>query len=685
VLPPRLVPLLALAAIWWPGRLAGIFDGAPLATALDAVVLGLLFPVLLWLTPGVWRDRRAQVLVIALLAWKAFSLTLVQDGFCVRVLPTRPGKDGRVTAVKNWDVRTDWRSANPVCSAIATQPFLEDREFPLWLLYNFPVAGHDPPRGGEPRSAEGRLIMTGMVGVDAPGVLRVRTSPTVAARLTVDGLPAGPDGISVAAGAHDVVIDATVRDFNWVLAPLWNDDNLFSAATVTVEPRSALDRVVRPWARWISPALVIGLLILISMHVHAAVREGQMFAWIAISAAAGALTAAFIPQRRWHYATLLLLASCALRVPPGLKNIRGAVLLLAPAWLALNIVHIYYDKGFGRMDLLMVGNDWWNFQLYAYQIYMEGRWLEGGEPVFWFQPFYRWIAGALHMVFGHSPIGENYWDAIAVVILALFSFETTRIIGGFRWGCAAGVLALTTFLSGPGYVFVGRGLAEISSAAFIYLAALTVIRAREQLNVRLLVIAGCFAVIGTWTRLNNLPMALAVAVFAWPLTEPASTLWKPGRWWSHAWTPPLIVVPVVVVVGMGLFALRTWYYTGIFSLLHGTQATSLAVWRPGMTAVEVARAMIDSVMMIATTVDPPRYHNGALPIMVGAALSVAALSGVRTFGRLPLPLVAFTLAAFSSALVARGSAYSGRFSIHVVAVTVAVVMSAIVARRTAHT
>lgn len=674
-----MLPILALAALWWPGRLAGVFDGAPLDTALDAVFLGLLAPILLWLLPAARRDRRVQLVAIALLAWKALSSTMAQDGLCVRVLPTRAGADGAVSALKNWDVRTDWRSAEPVCSAIADRPFLEDRQFPLWLLYNFPVAGHETPRGGEPRSAEARLIMSGMVVADTAGVLRVRTSPTLTVRVTVDGNPVGIDGVSLAAGPHDVVIDATVREFNWILAPLWNGEDLFRASTVTVSPLSSVDLIVRPWARGISPGLVSALLLLLATHLYAAMGDRQVLGWIAASAAAGALTAAFVPQRRWHYVALLLLVACALRVPAGLRNVRGAFLLLAPAWLALNVVHVYYDKGFGRMDLLMPGNDWWNFQMYAYRIYMQGYWLEGGEPLFWFQPFYRWIAGALHLLFGQSPVGENYWDAVAVVVFTLFCFEAVRLVHGFRWGCAAGAVALVTFLSGPGYVFVGRGLSEISSAAFIYLAALLVIRARDETSVPLALAAGGLAVVGVWTRLNNLPIALGVAAFAWPLTEPSATVWKPRSWFANAWPPALIVVPAALALGMSVFALRTWYYTGIFSVFHGTQAATLAVWKPGMPAGEVARAMLDSVLMVATTTDPPGYHNGALPIMIGAALSLAAVSGLGWVGRLPLPLVGFTLAAFSSALVARGTSYSGRFSIHVVGATVAVTMCAIAA------
>jgi hypothetical protein len=64
-----LILLLALIAAWWPSRLSGIFDGAPLDSASGAAILGLLLPLLLWLNPPVARDRRAQVIVIALLAW----------------------------------------------------------------------------------------------------------------------------------------------------------------------------------------------------------------------------------------------------------------------------------------------------------------------------------------------------------------------------------------------------------------------------------------------------------------------------------------------------------------------------------------------------------------------------------------------------------------------------------------
>jgi hypothetical protein len=310
---------------------------------------------------------------------------------------------------------------------------------------------------------------------------------------------------------------------------------------------------------------------------------------------------------------------------------------------------------------------------------MQGYWLEGGELTFHFRPLYRWIAGALHMLFGQSQTGENYWDAVGVLVIALFAFEVVRQLRGLRWGLVAGALSLTTYLSGPGHVFIGRGLSEISSAAFLYLSALCVLAARPSRSSWLLAAAGMFAVLGTWTRENNLPMALAVAIFAWPLAVPSSVLWQPRQWFATVWRPPLLAIPLALVIGIGLFALRTWHYTGEFTMGLGQRINRSAVWMPGMSWLDGLSSMLSSVMMIATTTDPPRYHNGAIPILAGAALSVIALIGAPFARRLPFVLAAWTISGFASALIVRSDAYSGRFSVHVVGATVAVLTCAIAA------
>ena len=51
----------------------------------------------------------------------------------------------------------------------------------------------------------------------------------------------------------------------------------------------------------------------------------------------------------------------------------------------------------GRWTLYGVGNDNFLFQRFSYRIFMQHFWLEGGQVTFWNQPFFRWIAGVLHM------------------------------------------------------------------------------------------------------------------------------------------------------------------------------------------------------------------------------------------------------------------------------------------------
>jgi hypothetical protein len=169
----------------------------------------------------------------------------------------------------------------------------------------------------------------------------------------------------------------------------------------------------------------------------------------------------------------------------------------------------------------------------------------------------------------------------------------------------------------------------------------------------------------------------AVAVFAWPVRAPAAIVWTPRAWPRRLPVATLAIVPTTVAAGVALFALRTWYYTGTFSVFKGTQASLLSVWQPGMALTAGLRAAAASVAMVLSTTDPPRLHMGALPLFVAPTLAVAALARIRPFDRLPLPLVLFALSSLAGALVARGTAYTGRFSIHVIGAMTAVLACAL--------
>jgi hypothetical protein len=130
-------------------------------------------------------------------------------------------------------------------------------------------------------------------------------------------------------------------------------------------------------------------------------------------------------------------------------------------------------------------------------------------------------------------------------------------------------------------------------------------------------------------------------------------------------------------IGITLFAWRTWYYTGVFSMLYGTSRDQLAIWQPGMRPGAVLERAVGSVMMVLTLNDPARYDPFAIPVIGGAVAAILGLLGVPRLRTLPMGLSLFFLSAVAGAFVARGSAYAGRFSLHIIPVTCALSVSAI--------
>jgi hypothetical protein len=259
-----------------------------------------------------------------------------------------------------------------------------------------------------------------------------------------------------------------------------------------------------------------------------------------------------------------------------------------------------------------------------------------------------------------------------VAIIMLFAYRIVRQHAGFTWAVASALIPMLMFLLGPSLEFVGFGLSEISSAGFIYLAALCALRPRGTGH---LVAAGLLVMLGFFARLNNLPMAIAVAGFAVPLRVAAGDAWRPQTWLPFVRWRVVAAIAIGLGIGALLFASRTWYYTGVFSVFHGTQREHLAVWKPGMPVLEALRAMLSSVMMVLTGQDPPRFAWYAVPVLVGSVICLGAIMRVPGLRDVPLAVVMFFLAGVSSALVTRGWAYEGRFSIHLYGAAAALCVS----------
>ncbi len=670
---------LAAVALLWPDRISGPLDGVPLDRAAEAVLVGVVFPALWWVHPRFLTNRLARASVIALLGWKAFTaIALAQDGWCVRFIPSAPiVKDG-AGAPHAWDLRADWRAADPACSAIMTRAYHEFSEFPAWFFNLPPPNDSWPGPKDRPPGATIAMTVAGFLDAPRPGVLKIVTGSDAAPAVAVDGrlVPREDDarGVTLAPGIHRIRVDLTLTGDRWQFVPLWNNADLWSGPVATLRKPSFVDLIIRPWGRWVSTAIVavFGLAWLAS--VLARIRDLDVVAWtIGASSVIGVLAATGNGDV-WRWSVLALFGAVMLPVSTRLRNGLGAFILLGIPWLTLVVVQS--APAIGRFALYEVGSDYWSFQRFAYRIVMQGYWLEGGSTTFWFQPLYRWIAGVLHAIFGDSSVGEWYWDGTCVFVTALFSFHVTKTFAGFRWGLVAAVTTLSVFTLGATWGFVGRGLSEISAAGLIYLAALFALRSRGG-HWPATITAGILAVLAFYTRLNNLPMAFALVVFALPISQPLRTAFRPSVWLSRTSRQTIVSVIAMLCLGLLLFAGRTWYYTGVFSVFYGTQQELLAIWQPGMPLGTLLQRMAGSVMMVLTMSDPARFDPHALPILLGALISVLAVLGVPRLRELPAAPVLFCLAALSGSLIARGSAYPGRFSIHVIAVTSTVLTCAV--------
>ena len=669
----------AIAALLWPGHLAGLLDGAPLDRVTEAILIGLVPPLLWWLEPGYLRSRIVQALIVLLVVAKAGSALLVQDGWCVQFETPRPLVNDSSGRIHTWDVRADWRSPTPRCSALMTRPYREFKEFPAWFFNMPPTDSNLPGPEDRPPYARFDMIVSGYLHADGPGELIIETGETMKTTLVVDGSVVEPSGSSrhqlpLEGGRHFVQVKSNVTGNRWTFVPLWNGRPIgasgFALATPTIPSES--DRRVRgalSLATLIFAAsIVIGWIVAFLRRWREPVTLGFALAASLVAGWLGTPNPDYVmtPWAAWSMTALGL--AILLRVPAPYQTLKGAFVLIGIPWLvfatAVHASHI------GRFSFYAGGDDMWMFQRFAYRIYLQGYSLQGGEPTFWFQPFYRWIAGALHMIFGDSSMGEFWWDAICLMVSALFAHQVVSAAYGFRWGLAAAVLCLTIVMQGPPWMFVGIGLSDIASAGFIYLAALVVASARLRGEIPLgtAIGAGILASIGFYTRLNNLPMAFASSAFGLSLAVPSHGWWRARAWWAHVSWNALFGVAGVVLAAMLLFTLRTYHYTGVFSMLHGTTWGNHVLWRPGQPLSEAAAGMFSSLMMVLTFNDPPRFAIYALPLLVGAVVAVAALANLKPVRDVPLALAAFFLVACSGALAARGVAYAGRFSIHLLGV-----------------
>jgi len=676
--------LALAAAVLWPARVLSPLDGLPLSGRADAIVIGVVLPALWWIDREFLQRAAARSLITALLVLKATSaLVLPQHGLCARFSTAAPLRGEVMTiavdepagALRSWDVRSDARSSSPRCTAVLDRAYASRGAFPSWFVNLLDGVG----RGANPVT----LDADGDVTVAAPGTFTLAATKDTRIAASIDGVRVDVDrgrtaDVPLGAGPHRLQLRSTFSGDDWRFAPLWNGRDAWAAARFTLTPPNAIDRALSPILAVATPALVLAIAAAWLWSCAGRRLDG---AAVAFAASAAVVFAAVARDGRFdRYAAAALVGAAAVPIVRRAQNARSAFILLGVPWMTLFVARAW-DQ-IGRVTLYSGGDDWLMYQVAAYRIWLNGYFLQGGSPTFYFQPLYRWIAGALHMIFGDSSVGETYWDAACLLAAAMLCFVAVKRAAGYRWAVAAAALTLTTFTLGPTWYLIGRGLSEISAVGWMSAVALFLMRARlGRLSSALA--AGAFAVVMIFTRLNHL--LLAAFLLAWLL--PIRT---PSRWRDLAAAvrrvriAPAVVYAAAVAAGVVLFAAHTWWYAGHFSVTYGTsfgpQQTGL---RPATIASPAVWARIGEALAAQLSMrEPPALDPRAALVALGALLSALALLQLPMANRISAPLAIATLGTIAGSFFAHTHEYPGRMSVHVVpfAVAVSVCAAAQVAR-----
>jgi len=671
--------IAALAVgLMWPARSLSLVDGVPLDGRTEAIVVGLGVPTLLWFDASFLRRPIARWLIGAMLALKIAGFLLPQEGLCARFSTPAPLVGAVLTMpideprgmLRSWDVRADWRGDDPACTAILDRPYRSAAEFPAWFVNIL-----DHLRGRR----DVAMAVRGALNVSTPGVFTIRLGENMRLRGRVGDAGVASAGgadvtTSLAAGTYALALDVAMTGERWRFEPLWNGEPAWGSGRLALTGMSASARLFGRILAVLTTVTVTALIGLWTIAALLGVHPGSAtmaFATVATTAA----VAVAATGRFERAAGVLALAATIVPVAAPQRRLRTVFLLVGLPWLAF----------FAVRALPLVGHvtayswdDWLAYQLAASRIYMHGYWLEAGTKTFDYQALYRWINGALHVVFGDSSVGETYLDAAALLTGALLAYALVRPLAGFRIGVLAAAATLATFLLGTPWYFVGRGLSEIAAAGLAFSTAFLLLRARLG-RLHIAALAGVCGVLTFYARVNHLLFVLSLLALLLPLatpTEPRALVAALHRVRLGAAS----VYAAAIALGVALFAARTWWYTGVFSVLYGT---SLKNNDTGLRLATIAtaapwRKVVHSLSALVWMNEPPRPDPRSLLVVGGVAAAIGALLQVPRLRQLPAGIVAGVIGSTLSSFLAHTHGYPGRMSIHLIPFAVSAAMIAAV-------
>ena len=372
--------------------------------------------------------------------------------------------------------------------------------------------------------------------------------------------------------------------------------------------------------------------------------------------------------------TMMLLSNLAPKLRKALEVGGPRVVILLFGLPVLTFYLVRWWPGIDQVSFLTKGDDWTHYQLLAFRIATWGELLSGGgEPMFYYQPLYRYVVALFHWLFGKSFVPQQLFDVWCVLGGAAFIVAFAR-----RWGVSGSnallgsMLYLVPVLMGPVRHHIGRGLSEHTSMLLLISAAWILVSKKNHYPSHV-VVAAILGVFGYWTRQDHLLLTAPVALL---ICEPIVGSFK-SAWMElykllrRHWLLILIFISILAI-GVLLILFRSWALSGEMWLNPKDHPNYVFVQRYGPDGAPIPIKWQPTYFLQKIYLIIAMKSWGILPSPFSIVMILGTVFGLLAlvwrpilFHRLPISIGLILIGAFLPYYFADNWGYAPRYSIHV--------------------